>query len=61
MGILGEIAREHVIESLCKKLVIMIEKYPEAAIALKELGREMLAFLDSTPSWANQYYQLFRS
>lgn len=59
MSIQGDIARENTTQFLCKKLAEKIERYPEAAYALKEVGIEMLDELPSIPEWAQKYYQLF--
>jgi hypothetical protein len=60
MSLQGDMAREDETQFLCKKLVEKIEKYPEAAKALKEVGIEMLSCLPNIPEWARKYYQLFR-
>ena len=60
MSIQGDMAREDVIQSLCKTLAEKIEKYPDAAKALKEAGIEMLYNLPADPEWSRKYYQLFR-
>lgn len=60
MGIVSDMAREDLTRFLCKKLVEKIEKYPEAAEALREVGNEMLEDLPNVPEWALKYYRLFR-
>lgn len=59
MSIHGDIARENDVQFFCEKIAEKIEKYPEAAKVLKELGAEMLNILPNIPKWANKYYNLF--
>lgn len=60
MSMQGDSAREGLTDFICRILVKKIEEHPEAAPILKEIGLEVLAELDAVPSWAREYYRLFR-
>ena len=61
MGIISDAQDESFTRFLCELLVTKTKKYPEASIALKEIGIELLNDLPTVPDWVDKYYKIFRS